>query len=127
MGLEHAQPRLDGALEAPGMDLRQHPGRQRVGCAEQFTSLFHKRSDGVVKHKPTDGARIRRRAAAMVCLGGDRKGHTRADDEEGGAAHLIASARPAAGLAGRATAAAAVAYAALLHLALLRARVQRTC
>ena len=78
---------------------------------------------------PADGmgARIRRRAAAMVCLGGDRKGHTRADDEEGGAAHLIASARPAAGLAGRATAAAAVAYAALLHLALLRARVQRTC
>ena len=77
------------------------------------------------------GARIRRRAAAMVCLGGDRKGHLQARDEEGGVgtgAHLITSTRPAAaGLAGRATLAAALAYAALVHIALLRARAQQTC
>jgi hypothetical protein len=77
---------------------------------------------------PSDGMGARRRVAAMMCLGGYRKGQLgrAVNDEEGGVAHHT-STRPAAGLAGRAPVAAAVAYAALLHLALLRAWAQRTC
>jgi hypothetical protein len=111
---------LEDQLAAASRDLMQARTAAAMAVNDLHTQSFA-RDDGVQHHPAADGigARVRKRVAALACLGGDRKAHSRAHaDAETGAA-AVPSQRSNAG-ASRMTTVSLAAYVALLHMLLLR-------
>jgi colicin import membrane protein len=110
---------LEDQLAAASRDLMQARTAAAIAVNDLHTQSFA-RDDGVQHHPVADGigARVRKRVAALACLGGDRKAHSRGHaDAETGAA--VPSQRSNAG-ASRMTTVSLAAYVALLHMLLLR-------
>jgi hypothetical protein len=98
---------------------------QRVLSTNGAAGAGDTRTEGKPAQDTSFGARIRRRAVAMACLGGDRKGSSRSpaafDAESGGALSAGGGgARALGGAWGGMPTVGVVAYVALLHLVLLR-------